>query len=100
VADLSKRFGNLKSGAEDIKKHKWFSDIDWVKLVNLEITPPYVPNVKHAGKMMMLLSMHILLNSNHLNVKGDASNFDVYEEESEPYGKPGTDPYAEKFADF
>lgn len=27
---------------------------------------------------------------------GDASNFDVYEEDTEPYGKPGNDPYADK----
>ena len=25
TADLSKRYGNLKDGADDILKHKWFS---------------------------------------------------------------------------
>lgn len=29
VADLSKRYGNLKNGANDIKNHRWFSSIDW-----------------------------------------------------------------------
>ena len=79
VADLSKRFGNLKNGTADIKKHKWFADLDWDKLFACEITPPYIPNVRHPG---------------------DTSNFDVYEEETEPYGKPGPDPYADKFLEF
>lgn len=30
VADLAKRFGNLKRGVNDIKRHKWFKDFDWV----------------------------------------------------------------------
>ncbi len=29
VSDLSKRYGNLKNGAADIKNHRWFSNIDW-----------------------------------------------------------------------
>merc|ERR1719253_1590826 len=38
TADLTKRIGNLKGGAEDIKKHKWFAQagtqtIDWTELV-------------------------------------------------------------------
>lgn len=32
VADLSKRFGNLKNGAGDIKSHRWFGNIDWGQL--------------------------------------------------------------------
>ena len=27
--DLSKRFGNLKNGAEDIKSHRFFEDINF-----------------------------------------------------------------------
>lgn len=29
VADLSKRYGNLKNGANDIKNHRWYAGIDW-----------------------------------------------------------------------
>lgn len=79
VSDLSKRYGNLKNGVQDIKCHKWFADVNWKKILNLEVTPPYIPTVKHAG---------------------DTSNFDVYEENPEPYGKVGPDPYAEKFENF
>lgn len=33
VADLSKRYGNLKNGANDIKNHRWFAGIDWGQLL-------------------------------------------------------------------
>jgi len=29
-ADLTKCFGNLKNGVQDIKGHKWFSSTDWI----------------------------------------------------------------------
>lgn len=29
VADLTKRYGNLKGGANDIKGHRWFQSMDW-----------------------------------------------------------------------
>lgn len=29
VADLSKRYGNLKNGVDDIKKHRFYSNMDW-----------------------------------------------------------------------
>lgn len=78
-ADLSKRFGNLKGGSKDIKTHKWFAGLDWNKLFLCQIPPPYVPPSKGEG---------------------DTSNFDKYPEESEPYGKIATDPYAALFKDF
>lgn len=34
VIDRTKRLGNLKGGAEDIKKHKWFKNTDWHGLLN------------------------------------------------------------------
>jgi protein kinase A len=46
TADLSKRFGNLKDGADDIMKHKWFSSLDLAKLEAMEIPAPYKPQVK------------------------------------------------------
>ena len=79
TGDLTKRYGNLKGGSIDIKKHKWFAGIDWDKLARCEVTAPFVPNVKGEG---------------------DASNFDSYPEEHEPYGLTGPDPHREKFIDF
>jgi protein kinase A len=33
VADLTKRYGNLKGGANDVKTHRWFGEIDWDALL-------------------------------------------------------------------
>ncbi|KAH1176570.1 hypothetical protein KIL84_021304 [Mauremys mutica] len=30
--DLTKRFGNLKNGVNDIKNHKWFATTDWIAI--------------------------------------------------------------------
>lgn len=79
TSDLSKRYGNLKAGSADIKKHKWFAGVDWIKLGKCQIPAPYIPVVRGAG---------------------DTSNFDRYPEETEPYGQPGPDPYREKFLHF
>jgi len=45
TADLTKRLGNLKDGAEGIKKHKWFQEINWDELLKREATPPIKPDV-------------------------------------------------------
>jgi hypothetical protein len=45
-SDLTKRYGNLKGGVKDIKNHRFFKELNWDKLINKELTPPYVPKVK------------------------------------------------------
>jgi 23S rRNA A2030 N6-methylase RlmJ len=49
VADLAKRYGNLKRGVNDIKQHRWFKNFDWNESMALKITAPYIPNVKNSG---------------------------------------------------
>jgi len=44
--DLTKRYGNLKGGVNDIKNHRLFKGLDWDKLKSKELPPPYVPKVK------------------------------------------------------
>ena len=46
VSDLSKRYGNLKRGVNDIKKHRWFKNLDWKILVEKRLPVPYKPIVK------------------------------------------------------
>eukprot|EP00928_Gymnodinium_smaydae_P028260 TRINITY_DN2159_c0_g1_i1.p1 TRINITY_DN2159_c0_g1~~TRINITY_DN2159_c0_g1_i1.p1 ORF type:complete len:121 (+),score=45.55 TRINITY_DN2159_c0_g1_i1:134-496(+) len=46
TAELSKRFGNLKNGVDDIKHHKWFKDVPWDQLLEKQIAAPYKPPVK------------------------------------------------------
>lgn len=47
--DLTRRFGCLKNGVNDIKAHKWFKDIDWKALYRKEIKAPMKPTIKHDG---------------------------------------------------
>lgn len=42
--DLSKRFGNLKDGAEDIKNHRFFEDINFEDLLSKKLKPPHIPS--------------------------------------------------------
>ena len=44
--DLSKRFGNLKNGAEDLKTHRFFEEINYQELVDRKLKVPYTPDVK------------------------------------------------------
>ena len=34
VADLGKRYGNLKGGINDIKKHRWFKKFNWKEVLD------------------------------------------------------------------
>merc|ERR1719261_2218792 len=49
----TKRYGCLKNGAEDIKKHKWYKGIDWDVVYNRALPPPFVPNVKSMDDTSM-----------------------------------------------
>lgn len=79
TSDLSRRYGNLKNGAEDIKCHPWFDGVDFDRVGNRQIRAPYIP---------------------HIRGDGDASHFDKYPEQTERYGQPCEDPYRDKFPDF
>lgn len=48
-ADLSKRYGNLKNGVNDIKGHRFFNGMNWTKLLKKELDAPYVPALKGEG---------------------------------------------------
>lgn len=79
TTDLTQRYGNLKGGYHDVRNHKWFSSLDFDKLIQRKIKPPHIP---------------------HLKGDGDASNFDRYPEEFHPYGIPQEDPHRDQFPDF
>ena len=44
--DLTKRYGNLKGGVNDIKNHRLFKSFSWSDLVERKISAPYIPKVK------------------------------------------------------
>ncbi|KAK1876422.1 cAMP-dependent protein kinase catalytic subunit PRKX [Dissostichus eleginoides] len=60
VIDRARRLGNMKNGADDVKKHRWFKTVDWEGVPVRKLKPPIVPKVSHEG---------------------DTSNFDVYPED-------------------
>lgn len=35
--DLTKRFGNLRNGVNDIKGHKWFATTDWIAIYQRKV---------------------------------------------------------------
>jgi len=79
TADLTKRYGCLKGGAEDIKKHKWFSGLDWQALFNRQATAPIIPRVSGAT---------------------DTSNFDPYPDSVEQAAIPNYAGGKDPFEDF
>merc|ERR1711920_762326 len=74
VADVTKRYGCLKNGVDDIKQHKWFSIINWDDLLNKKIATTFKPAVKSAT---------------------DTSNFDDYPDSDEqpPVVNAAQDPF-------
>ncbi|XP_061431308.1 cAMP-dependent protein kinase catalytic subunit PRKX [Lethenteron reissneri] len=60
ASDRTRRLGNMKDGAEDVKRHRWFKHIDWALVPQRKLKPPIIPKVSHAG---------------------DISNFESYPEE-------------------
>jgi len=41
--DQTRRLGVLKGGAEDVKRHRFFTGFDWGGLLNMQIEPPFEP---------------------------------------------------------
>ena len=51
ITKLCQPYVRLRIGrnVKDIKNHKFFESIDWVKLEKKEITPPFKPKIRHQG---------------------------------------------------
>ncbi len=59
--DLTKRYGNLKNGVDDIKTHKWFSMTDWIAIYQRKVEPPFVPKTKGPGWFDLMFSFCLLI---------------------------------------
>lgn len=49
VQDRTKRLGNMKNGAEDVKRHRWFKGVEWQDVYCRKLKPPIVPRVSYDG---------------------------------------------------
>ena len=45
TSDQTERLGNLKGGADDVKKHAFFKKIAWPSLLLKKIEAPYKPTI-------------------------------------------------------
>lgn len=79
TADRTKRFGCLRAGAEDIKRHKWFKGKDWDLALERQLKPPFVPGYRAAN---------------------DTSNFDEYPESNGAKGVVLSKKERDAFNDF
>eukprot|EP01113_Clastostelium_recurvatum_P006206 TRINITY_DN12814_c0_g1_i3.p2 TRINITY_DN12814_c0_g1~~TRINITY_DN12814_c0_g1_i3.p2 ORF type:complete len:424 (+),score=104.72 TRINITY_DN12814_c0_g1_i3:1456-2727(+) len=79
ASDRTRRLGNLKGGAGDIKQHKWFKGVDWEMLYAKRVVAPIVPEVEHEG---------------------DTGYFEKYEDNVEDNTPQIGDPYKSIFKDF
>uniref|UniRef100_R4FM40 Putative camp-dependent protein kinase catalytic subunit n=1 Tax=Rhodnius prolixus TaxID=13249 RepID=R4FM40_RHOPR len=77
LLDLTRRFGNLKNGVDDIKDHKFFSSMPWTMLLNREVKAPYIPVITRPD---------------------DTSHFERFVEK--PQQTSAVDLYKKEFADF
>ncbi|CAD2090576.1 cAMP-dependent protein kinase catalytic subunit, putative [Plasmodium vinckei lentum] len=72
--DLTKRYGNLKKGAQSVKEHPWFANIEWNNLLNKRVDVPYKPKYKN-----------IFDASNFEQVQEDLSIADKVINENDPF---------------
>nr|XP_005335605.2 cAMP-dependent protein kinase catalytic subunit PRKX [Ictidomys tridecemlineatus] len=79
VVDRTKRLGNMKNGANDVKQHRWFRAVDWDAVPQRKLKPPIVPK---------------------LGSDGDTSNFETYSENDCETTSPVSEKDLEIFKNF
>ncbi|XP_057394009.1 cAMP-dependent protein kinase catalytic subunit PRKX isoform X2 [Balaenoptera acutorostrata] len=79
VVDRTRRLGNMKNGAEDVKRHRWFWTTDWEAVPERKLKPPIVPKVCSEG---------------------DTSNFEAYPENDWSVAPPVSQKDLEVFKNF
>lgn len=93
-----------QAGAEDIKKHKWLTTIDYNALYARSLTAPIVPKCgpsstscpPHAGVLIVCVCVPVC--SCRVGGATDTSNFDPYPDSPREAADPvfsGRDPFLE-----
>ena len=47
--DLTKRYGNLKNGVNDIKNHKWFATTEWIAVYQRRVSDKDAASEMHLS---------------------------------------------------
>ena len=73
-SDLSKRYGNLKNGVNDIKNHSFFKTMNWDKLLKQEIEAPFIPKSTDKNELK------------YYNIYPDSDdNAEAYNRDNDPF---------------
>jgi serine/threonine protein kinase len=87
--DLSKRFGNLKHGVDDIKNHRFFKDLNFYNVISQADKPDYVPQDNPLRQRKYIVKQ-----------KGQLAKYIPENREAEggsPAVKPSEDPFVKWF---
>mmetsp|Transcript_45399 Transcript_45399/g.52222 ORF Transcript_45399/g.52222 Transcript_45399/m.52222 type:complete len:528 (+) Transcript_45399:136-1719(+) len=78
----SERLGT-KNDLEEIQSHPWFADLDWEKLLAMELTPPFSPNLK--GKYDVQYFDEEFTQEDAINSVVPNSNLDLVKQHQEKF---------------
>ncbi|KAG0214635.1 hypothetical protein BGX28_001673 [Mortierella sp. GBA30] len=67
--DINKRLGCTPEGMDAFKKHPWFRDIEWDKLITKESIPPFEPDSRRANFDATHELEELLMEDNPLKAK-------------------------------
>lgn len=65
--DLTKRFGNLKNGVNDIKNHKWFSTTDWIAIYERKVSVDFTVELSTSISIYQVIEYQIFIVSKHIS---------------------------------
>lgn len=54
--DLSRRYGNLKNGSDDVKNHRFFNDLSFPNIITQKTKAPYIPTPNPKMRQMTKLN--------------------------------------------
>ena len=65
MADRTKRIGNMRNGAEDVKTHRWLKVVDLEEVRNMILKPRYIPQVKSDGDTSNFILIKMISDSDN-----------------------------------
>ena len=68
--DLTKRYGNLKNGVNDIKGHKWFATTDWIAVYQKKVRWSVEISSISLGDLDFVVSVPFLRHKLHGCISG------------------------------